>query len=400
MKIAVVVHGRFFAFELARALLARGHDVTVFTNYPRWAAARFGLPPARVRAHPVHGAMTRLAWRARDWSRRAYPEAALHRLFGRWAASRVAREDWDVLLPWSGVAEEALSTLRGRGTLRLLVRGSTHVRSQARILQEEAVRTGADVDRPSDWMVAREEREYGLADGVVVLSRFCRDTFIAEGYPPDRVHVLPLGVRADMFRAAPEDLNGRVRRLLSGAPIRVLNVGAFSLRKGMWDVPRIVRRIRGRSITFRFVGVIAPDARAIARSLRGSVAFASPVPERELPAVYAQGDVFLLPTLEEGFPAVLAQARAAGLPILTTPNGAGAEVVREGETGWVLPPRDPDAFAQRLIWCDEHRESLAAIVQHAWRASASRDWADVASDLERACAAWAVRSERLGAVRA
>ena len=52
MKIAVVVHGRFFAFELARALLARGHDVTVFTNYPRWAAARFGLPPARVRAHP------------------------------------------------------------------------------------------------------------------------------------------------------------------------------------------------------------------------------------------------------------------------------------------------------------------------------------------------------------
>lgn len=43
MKIAIVVHGRFDAFDLARALIARGHDVTLFTNYPGWAVEPFGI---------------------------------------------------------------------------------------------------------------------------------------------------------------------------------------------------------------------------------------------------------------------------------------------------------------------------------------------------------------------
>src|SRR5262249_29481624 len=60
MRIAVVVHGRFHAFDLARELLALGHDVTLFTNYPRRVAERFGIPGHRVRSYLVHGVLTRI----------------------------------------------------------------------------------------------------------------------------------------------------------------------------------------------------------------------------------------------------------------------------------------------------------------------------------------------------
>ena len=63
MKIAIVVHGRFHAFDLARALSERGHQVTLFTNYPQWAARRFGLGKVEVRSFWAHGIASRLVAR-------------------------------------------------------------------------------------------------------------------------------------------------------------------------------------------------------------------------------------------------------------------------------------------------------------------------------------------------
>jgi colanic acid/amylovoran biosynthesis glycosyltransferase len=59
MKIGIGVHGRFHAFELARALIEAGQDVTVFTNYPAFIAERFGVPRQRVVGHAIHGVAVR-----------------------------------------------------------------------------------------------------------------------------------------------------------------------------------------------------------------------------------------------------------------------------------------------------------------------------------------------------
>ena len=63
LKIAVVIHGRFHGFDLVRELLHRGHDVTLFTNYPIWAVERFGVLRDCVRNFWWHGVLTRAAWK-------------------------------------------------------------------------------------------------------------------------------------------------------------------------------------------------------------------------------------------------------------------------------------------------------------------------------------------------
>src|SRR5439155_8823868 len=132
MKIAIVVHGRFHAFDLARALLQRGHEVTVFTNYPKWAVKRFGISSDRVRSFWLHGVVSRLTWSLQQKMRIPYPEAWLHRLFGSWATKEIAKEPWDVTHCWSGVSEEPLRALDGSRPLKLVMRGSAHIRAQAR----------------------------------------------------------------------------------------------------------------------------------------------------------------------------------------------------------------------------------------------------------------------------
>ena len=127
LKIAIVVHGRFHGFDLARALMERGHDVTVFTNYPTWAVARFGIPPAHSRCFPMHGLLSRRRGAAAE-ATVGDQEARLHKMFGRWAERELRGERWDVIHCWSGVSEELLASTRVESSLTLLMRGSAHIR--------------------------------------------------------------------------------------------------------------------------------------------------------------------------------------------------------------------------------------------------------------------------------
>lgn len=385
LKIAIVVHGRFHAFDLARALLERGHEVTLFTNYPKWAVVRFGFPKERVRSFWPHGVLSR----ANQWLHRKvqfpYLEAALHRMFGHWAAKELAKGNWDVVHTWSGIAEEIFRVRPGK--VHLLMRGSAHIRVQARLLEEEEKRVGRAMEKPSPWMIAREEREYELADAIVVLSSFAYDTFRAEGMPAERLRLLPLGVRLDQFRPPPEVIEARCRRILSGTSLRVLYVGAVSYRKGMWDLDRVIHSLDDGSFRFRLVGPTDPSAVPMVRSLPNWAEWVPKLPQDRLPSAYAWGDVFAFPTIEDGFAVVLAQAQASGLPILATTNCSAPDLLRDGENGWILPIRSPETFIECLRWCGEHREELAAMVRRVYHEFRPRDWADVARDFESLCKA-------------
>jgi glycosyltransferase involved in cell wall biosynthesis len=389
VKVAIVVHGRWDAFDLARELDRRGVEVRLLTNYPVRVVTRFGVRRDLVRAFWPHGLLTRALARLGSRATR-HCEPLLHTLFGRWAAALLRKEHWDVAYCFSGVAEEVFRALANRGTLRVLVRESSHIRTQDRLLREEEMRTGIRQERPAGWTIAREEREYALADVIRVLSTFTCNTFVDEGVCRAKLRLVLSGADLRKFRPGPEVVQQRAERILQGEPLRVLNVGTFALRKGVWDNVAVIERL-GSAFEFRFVGPVAPEAAGLADGLKArGVHFSPKQPEASLPNAYAWGDVFMLPTIEDGFQAVLAQAAASGLPILTTPNGAGSDLVQNGHNGWVLPVRCPDAFARRLRWADQHRQELADMARTAYEQFQPRDFATVAADLEDMfCAAFA-----------
>jgi glycosyltransferase involved in cell wall biosynthesis len=383
LRIAIVAHGRFHAFDLARELIARGHDVTLLTNYPRWAAARFGVPAASVRSFVVHGALARLAGRWPGLAQRVSAERRLHRMFGRWAERVLAERRWDIVHGWSGVSEEILLSKRVVGHT-VLMRGSSHIAVQARLLAEEARQAGVAIDRPSPWMIAREMREYAQAERILVLSSFARQTFIDEGTSDDRLMVLPLGADVTAFRPAPDVAAARTRRVLAGAPLRVVCVGTVSYQKGLAALENVIGQVDGDRIEMAIVGPALPESEAVVKRLRNhrGVRIVGYVPQRELPAVYAEADVFFFPTVQDGYGMVLAQAQAAGLPVLATTHSAAPDFVREGENGWLVEPGDAPAMADILRRCDADRSSLAAMAARVYRDGWSRSWPVVAAHFE------------------
>ncbi len=385
MKIAIVVQGRFHAFDLVRELIQSGQDVYVFTNYPKNIAARFGIPQERIRNNLLHGIMSRAANKLGELFGHPIFEPLIHRWFSRWAAGALKAEEFAVVHSFSGVCEEVFRAPRPNPVLRTLTRGSAHIEEQYEILCAEEKRTGNKTYMPSDWMRRREAREYQLADLIFVLSQFAFDSFVRRGVKRNKVRLLSLGTQSSLFRPDSDKIRQRLERIRKGEPLRVLNAGTFSLRKGAFDLVEIARQTQDFA-RFRFVGAVLPRAAGLANQASALIEFVPKVSQFDLPQHYDWGDIFLFPTLEDGYAVVLAQAVAAGLPIFATTNCAAPELVRQGENGWVFPIRRADLFIDKLKWCNTHREELATMVEMTYNHYMLRDWSDVAQDFVDICA--------------
>jgi glycosyltransferase involved in cell wall biosynthesis len=153
-------------------------------------------------------------------------------------------------------------------------------------------------------------------------------------------HVVPLGVDLDRFRGGRRVLEGRV----------VGNVARLAEQKGHRDLIEAARVVLDRHPDVRFVVAGEGELRAELEQL------AEPLGDRfqllghrgNVPDLLASFDVFAFPSRFEGLCLAVIEAQAAGVPVVASPVGGIRETVVEGSTGWLVPPRDPAALAERI----------------------------------------------------
>ena len=383
MKIAVVVHGRFHAFDLARELIGLGHEVLLLTNYPKRWPEKFGVPAGNVRSLVAHGVLARAASAlGKAAGNEKLWEPFLHKWFGRWAAREIERNPVDASHCFSGVALEILTKTKSSQKVRSIVRGSSHIQVQREILDEEEKRAGRPIDKPSNWMIKRERQEYRAADLIICLSQFAYESFVRMGKAKEKLVLNPLGVQQAKFQASRKVLAERNSRIMHER-MRVLTTGNFSLQKGAIDLVEVATRMKDR-MDFFVRGSIAPDAKKIYHQAKRKIQFLPKIEQAKLPQDYFNADLFLFPTIQDGYAAVLAQASAAGLPILATTNCGARDFLNEGKDAWIFPIRRPDLIVERLEWCDKNRKELAKVAKQAGVPKKGIEWKDRATKLVEA----------------
>jgi glycosyltransferase involved in cell wall biosynthesis len=221
---------------------------------------------------------------------------------------------------------------------------------------------------------AHKQAELDLAELVVANSSFTARTLLDTGYPPERVRVVPLG-------APPVDPGWR--EAPANGPVRFLFAGTVSVRKGAHVLLDAWRRLQpGRGATLTLAGQWALPEK-MRRGLPDSVHAAGSLPREDLEALYRRSSVLVLPSLADGFAMVATEAMAHGLPVIVTRNVGAADLVREGENGWVLEPGDADALAERMQWCIEHPTELQAMREAAESTAGASGWDDYRKRLIR-----------------
>jgi glycosyltransferase involved in cell wall biosynthesis len=224
------------------------------------------------------------------------------------------------------------------------------------------------------------------SDSVLVNSDFAKSTYVAAGWPEDRVHVVYLGVDNNFLRAV-----GRVHREPDHGRLRVLFAGRFERRKGAETLAEALPRLQSIDWELLVAGPVAAEVRSAHRTFLGDprVSALGMISRSELARLMLEVPVFVFPSYAEGSARAVFEALACGCYVITTPN-AGS-IVEDGVHGAVVGPGDAEALAAAIAAADRDRDRLAAIGNRNAELVASRyrqrDYGRGLEELYRAVAA-------------
>ena len=340
MKVTQAVFGDFHHFELAHQLRRRGHLQKIYSTWPWARLKREGLPRELVSCFPLLHTADYLLARTRF-----YPSAISSKMnqwnalgFDHW--TRRVIEPCDAFIAISGAGLLTGQKVQAAGGKFICDRGSTHQRYQEQVVAEEYRRWGVPLVAPAAHILRREEAIYALADAITVPSNVARRSFLAMGVAPEKVHVIPYGVRLDRF--APTTAP-------SADSFDVLFAGQISLRKGIPYLLEAFARLRHPRKSLTLVGGVQDDLRSIlSRFPKEKVTFTGSLPQTELARRMSSSHVLVLPSVEEGFGLVMAQAMACGCPVIASSATGAEHLFSDNEAGFIVAPRDTDALADRL----------------------------------------------------
>lgn len=379
-----------FMEPIAHGVAARGHEVhLVLPWHPRWRRpAKEGhvtyhlFRYAPLRALNVFGYASALE--ADERLRGAAIAAAPAAVIAGWRRARqVAREVGATIVHGHWVVPGGAMAAAAAGPLPLVV--SLH---------------GSDVFLAERHrLVAAVARQvFRRAGAVTACSDDLRQRAIALGADAARVSTVPYGV--DIHRFRPDPAHREQTRAGWGVPPDadvVFAVGRLVRKKGFEYLIDAIALLAARRPNVRLVLAGEGDLdgelreRITRHGITAHVLMTGTLSHSLVPAALAAADVVAVPSVRDdsgnvdGLPNVVLEALASGTPLVATPAGGIAAVVRDGETGVIVPERDANGLADALGWLLDRPAERARLGAHA-RAWAVREasWDGAVRGFERA----------------
>jgi len=201
----------------------------------------------------------------------------------------------------------------------------------------------------------------GTWDRIIAVSRYLKDTLAAQGYPEARIDVVHHGIDPARWQVGPPPADEQPT---------VFHPARLSLDKGSLVLVRALHRIRAHLPTARLllagtgaiVDFASRQAREVAqvrreiRRLRlGDAVTLRAIPWNEMPGAFRLAHVVTYPSrFDEPFGIAALEGMAAARPVVVTAVGGMPEFVRDGVDGYVVPPGDEAALADRLLYLLTH----------------------------------------------
>ncbi len=355
------------AWNQVHELVRRGHDVTV-------VAASVSRPV-------VGAAVTQsLAVGGRRIPHRAIGRDRAFARHDRVAERTYRRLRPDVVHLWPLAPGFTAAAARAGGAAVVREAPNTHTVRAWRVVEEEVLSLGlsgsiSTAHTADDAHLRMEQAEWDAATGILAPSDAVGDSFLAEGFSPERIFRHQYGFTPGTRRVEPRRADGR--------PLRAIFVGLGEPRKGLHYALRAwLDSDASRDGTFTIVGRMLP---AYAELLRDEldhpsvrvVGFSSSVQ-----AALSASDVLLLPTIEEGSALVTYEAQGAGcVPLVSSAAGA---VMADGVQGLIHEPRDVAALTGHLDLLSDDRVRLAELSAASIAHSPDLTWEAAGSSLEAA----------------
>jgi glycosyltransferase involved in cell wall biosynthesis len=201
-------------------------------------------------------------------------------------------------------------------------------------------------------------------DALTVVSTAVKNEVEKLGYQKE-IWAYPMGINTAHFHPDMKDVHVKEKYEVQGDLL--LFVGRLVEQKGirylLEAMPAVLNKFPSSKLMIIGDGMLKDKLIQIAKDLKieNSVIFTGPLPHADLAAYYATADVFIGPSLSEGFGLVFAEAMSCGIPVIATDLPAISDIVKDNETGCIVKQRNSDQISDKIIQLLSNRDKLNAM---------------------------------------
>ena len=277
-----------------------------------------------------------------------------HRHFDRLVASTLRKGRFQAVVGYEGSTERAFTVAKDLQITTILDAASLHYETQLQM------NSG---DGASPARLRQKAAEIRLADVILVPSILARESYERAGIPPEKLHVVPLGVNLGEFR--PCRSNGQ-------APFTFAFAGNLTISKGVDLLLQAFGQLRrlDRPMKLRLFGTGDLERSVVAPDIEWAGRVAHHVLARELPCA----DCVVLPSRFDSYGLVVAEALASGVPVIVSDMVGAKDLVDRGRSGWIFPSGDLDALVRAMTACLENAAQRELWREAARNSSQKADW--------------------------
>jgi glycosyltransferase involved in cell wall biosynthesis len=216
--------------------------------------------------------------------------------------------------------------------------------------------------------VSRKEAEIALADEILTVSEYARESYLDAGISADRVHACAVGVDTQRFQPS---LTTTATQ--DSGPLRFVYVGHIENRKGADVLLDAAAQLQCAG-TACSVTLIGKNRSELELAAEKGVEHRGWMSQKDLAAELPRYHVLILPSRHDSFGMVVAEAMACGLPVIVSDQVGSKELVKDRQNGIVVTAGDAACLANAMRWFVDHRSQLPEMSRAA-RISAERyDW--------------------------
>ncbi|MCS7138833.1 MAG: glycosyltransferase family 4 protein [Crenarchaeota archaeon] len=218
----------------------------------------------------------------------------------------------------------------------------------------------------------------------VILNEPLKKKLIAKGIPEEKLEVIPNGVNVKDFNVSREEVE-RVKVKYGLEGITVMFAGTITPRKGVEYLIKAGEILKDEKVLFLIVGNLdldrsyAEKVMEYARRKGVNAKFTGFISYEDLKALYSACDIFVLPSLEEGFGIALTEALASGKPVIGSNVGGIPMQIKDGWNGFLVEPANEEQLSRKIKYLVENSEERKIMGQNSRKLAEDQfDWSKIA----------------------
>lgn len=280
----------------------------------------------------------------------------LTKVFGKKVAKYCKQSKINILIMYDTTAYYAFNELKkSKPSCKLLLdMSSIPTKNICKIIEEEARKIGKMPGsmrlrfKTAKLLQQNSKSEIELSDVILCGSTFPQDC-IKEDYPYKRCFVIPYGVDKQQFIY-------KKRSEVKNRKVSFVYVGGVEMTKGSQYLLKAWDELNTDEAILKMVGDCGYAKNELVS--KSNIQYIGFVLKENMPSVYHESDVYIIPSLYEGFSQSLIEAMSCGLPVIATECSGAKMVVKNGVNGFIVRPADVNELKDKIQWIIENKDAL------------------------------------------